>query len=102
MISLDLNEKVINESKKKSCNFIITHHPILYNPVKKLDFENDRRSGLIELLIKNNITLYSAHTNLDFTKYGVSFQLAKKLRLSNIKFLKNLFIFMKHQVLILL
>jgi hypothetical protein len=41
-------------------------------------------------LIKNNITLYSAHTNLDFTKDGVSFNLAKQLQLQNVKFLKNL------------
>ncbi len=34
---------------------------------------------MIEKLIKNNITLYSAHTNLDFTKHGVSYQLAKRL-----------------------
>jgi dinuclear metal center YbgI/SA1388 family protein len=42
------------------------------------------------MLVKNNITLYSAHTNLDFTKHGVSFQLAKRLQLKNINFLKNL------------
>jgi dinuclear metal center YbgI/SA1388 family protein len=45
---------------------------------------------MIEKLIKNNITLYSAHTNMDFTKHGVSYQLAKRLSLKNIRFLKNL------------
>lgn len=90
MLSLDLNEKVIKESVKKNCNLIITHHPLLFNPVKSLDFEHDGRSGLIRMLIKNDISLYSAHTNLDFTKDGVSFQLAKKLNLQKIRFLKNL------------
>lgn len=45
---------------------------------------------MIEKLINNNITLYSAHTNLDFTKHGVSYQLAKRLELKQIRFLKNL------------
>ncbi len=44
----------------------------------------------MEKLIKNDITLYSAHTNLDFTKDGVSFQLAKSLKLQSINFLENL------------
>ena len=49
--------------------------------------ENDKISRMIEKLIKKDITLYSAHTNLDFTKDGVSFQLAKRLKLINQNFL---------------
>jgi dinuclear metal center YbgI/SA1388 family protein len=45
---------------------------------------------MIQMLVKNNITLYSAHTNLDFTKQGVSYTLAKRLQLKKIRFLKNL------------
>jgi len=33
MLSLDLNEKVIEQALKKKCNFIITHHPLLFNPL---------------------------------------------------------------------
>jgi len=45
---------------------------------------------MVEKLIKNNISLYSAHTNLDFTKHGVSYQLAERIKLKKIRFLKNL------------
>lgn len=90
LISLDLNEEVINSAVKENCNLIITHHPILYYPLKNLDFSKNLKARMIEKLIKNNITLYSAHTNLDFTKHGVSYQLAKRLSLKNIRFLKNL------------
>lgn len=90
LISLDLTEAVIQSAQKENCNFIITHHPVLFYPLKHLDFSKSRIAKMIATLIKNNITLYSAHTNLDFTKYGVSYQLAKKLELKNIKFLKNL------------
>ena len=90
MLSLDLNENVIDQALKMNCNFIFTHHPLLFKPLRKIDTSANSTSLLIEKLIKNNITLYSAHTNLDFTKDGVSFQLAKKLNLLNIKFLVNL------------
>jgi len=90
LLSLDLKTEVIETAIKDNCNLIITHHPLLYYPLKNLDFSKSNRAIMIEMLIKNNITLYSAHTNLDFTKHGVSFQLAKKLGLKDIRFLKNL------------
>ena len=90
LLSLDLKEEVIESAIKENCNLIITHHPLLYYPLKNLDFSKSSRAKIIGKLIKNNITLYSAHTNLDFTKHGVSYQLAKRLSLSKIRFLKNL------------
>jgi len=90
LLCLDVDEKVIDEANRKNCNLIISHHPLLFRPLKKLDIEKDKISRIIEKLIKKDITLYSAHTNLDFTKDGVSFQLAKKLKLTNLKFLLNL------------
>ncbi len=90
LLSLDLNEQVIKVAQKENCNLIITHHPILYYPLKNLDFSKNQIARMIEILIKDDITLYSAHTNLDFTKHGVSYQLAKRLQLKKIKFLKNL------------
>lgn len=88
-ISLDLNQQVLTEAIKKNCNFIITHHPLIFTPIKKIN-PQERISSIITSLIKNDITLYSSHTNLDYTKDGVSFQLANKLGLKNIQFLKNL------------
>lgn len=89
-LCLELNEKALDEAVKKQCNLIISHHPLLFHPLKKIDIERSYNSRLIDKLIKNDITLYSAHTNLDFTKDGVSFILAKTLKLQKIKFLKNL------------
>ncbi|MGE5411449.1 MAG: Nif3-like dinuclear metal center hexameric protein, partial [Clostridiales bacterium] len=88
-LCLELTTQALKEAIKKKSNFIFTHHPLIFQPLKRIDTQNDRISKLIEELIKNNITLYSAHTNLDFTKNGVSFQLAKALNLKNIDFLEN-------------
>jgi len=87
-LCLELTEKALKEALDKNCNFIITHHPFIFAPLKRIDTEN-HQSHLIETLIKNNITLFSAHTNLDFTKEGVSYTLAEVLELKNIHFLEN-------------
>ncbi|HSD64066.1 MAG TPA: Nif3-like dinuclear metal center hexameric protein, partial [Ignavibacteriaceae bacterium] len=89
-LCLDVTPAVIDEAIKKSCNLIISHHPLLFHPIKKICTDKDYRSRIIEKLIRNDITLYSAHTNLDFTKDGVSFRLAKQLKLKNIEFLRKL------------
>ena len=87
LLCLEFTDKVADDAIKKNCNFIFSHHPLLFQPLKKIDLLNDKNSKLIERLIKNDITLYSAHTNLDFTKNGVSFELAKILKLRDISFL---------------
>ena len=88
-LCLELTEKSISQAIKKNCNFIFTHHPFIFKPLNKVNTHSDPKGKLIEKLIKNDITLYSAHTNLDFTKDGVSFELAKSLKLKNSKFLVN-------------
>lgn len=90
LLSLDLSDAVIEDAIENNCNFIITHHPVLYHPLKNLDFSRNQTALMIQKLIKNDITLYSAHTNLDFTRHGVSYQLAKRLNLKQIRFLKTL------------
>jgi dinuclear metal center YbgI/SA1388 family protein len=90
LLSLDLKEEVIESAIKENCNLIITHHPLLYYPLKNLDFSKNGSAAMLEKLIKNDIVLYSSHTNLDFTKHGVSYQLAKKLNLQKLKFMKSL------------
>lgn len=89
LIALELNTAVFESAVKNKCDFIFTHHPFIFNSLNKLDFDRDEKAFLIKKLIEKNVTVYSAHTNFDFTKEGVSFQLARKLGLKNISFLVN-------------
>ena len=89
MLCLELNDEVLKEALQKKCNFIFTHHPLIFKPIKKLDIENNSLAELIEKLFKYNISVYSAHTNFDSIIDGVSFELAKVLKLKNIRFLEN-------------
>jgi len=87
MLCLEVTQIVVEEAIKKRCNLIISHHPFLFSPLKKIDTDNDTTAQLAQLLLSNNLTLLSFHTNLDFAQNGVSFALAKKLQLQNIEFL---------------
>jgi dinuclear metal center YbgI/SA1388 family protein len=90
MLCLDATEEVVDEAAAKNCSLIVSHHPPFFLPLKRLDTANDRRGALIERLVKSDISLYSHHTNFDFAKDGVSFRLAQKLGLENVRFLRPL------------
>lgn len=88
-LTLELDQMSLDRALDKNCNFIFTHHPLIFKPINKINLTSNPLSLLIEKIIKNDITVYSAHTNFDFSKNGVSFKLAEKLKLKNIRFLEN-------------
>jgi dinuclear metal center YbgI/SA1388 family protein len=65
---------------------IVSHHPLLFSPLRAVTAGRPS-SALVIDLVKNGISLYSAHTNLDFTRGGPSFALAKLLDLHDVDFL---------------
>ncbi|SFA75983.1 dinuclear metal center protein, YbgI/SA1388 family [Clostridium frigidicarnis] len=71
LIALDATLEVIKEAKEKEVNLLITHHPLLFK--KPSSITNDTLQGkkILEL-IKNDINLYSAHTNLDSVNGGMN------------------------------
>ncbi|NLB81068.1 MAG: Nif3-like dinuclear metal center hexameric protein [Clostridiaceae bacterium] len=84
LVALDLDENTVNEAVNVGADVIITHHPILLTPINCIT--DDSVTGrLLIRLIKQNISLYSAHTNLDTTKGGVNDALAQKLGLTNVE-----------------
>jgi dinuclear metal center YbgI/SA1388 family protein len=86
LVCLDATEKSIREAAIRRANLIISHHPLLFRPLRAVDLRS--RSGrCVARLLKSKISLYSAHTNLDFSRGGTSFALAEKLRLRNMDFL---------------
>ncbi len=84
LIALDCTEKVIDEAAAKGADMIITHHPFIFKPIKNLDYSSPL-SRRIAKVIKNDILVYSAHTNLDIAYYGTNYTLAGLLELQNVK-----------------
>lgn len=88
LLTLDVDNDALKKAIDEKCNLIISHHPVFFQSLSKIDLATSK-GQLIELALRNKITIYTAHTNLDFTKNGVSFALAKKLGLEKINFLEN-------------
>lgn len=82
VIGLDLSKELVDFAIEKNANFIFLHHPFFFEEIKSLDFYSNR-GRILELLVKNRITVYSAHTNFDKVSFGVSNILAEKLGLKN-------------------
>lgn len=80
LIALDVLEEVVDEAIENGVELIIAHHPFIYRPLKKID-TSTATGRIVEKLIKHNITLYAAHTNLDVAKGGVNDLLAEALQL---------------------
>lgn len=78
IVALDINDDVIEEAVEKNADMIITHHPFIFGSIKNINSENVTGRRAIKL-IKNNISVYSAHTNLDIAKNGTNDVLANIL-----------------------
>lgn len=78
LFALDCTKEVIEEAKKLNAELIITHHPLLFRKPKNI-ISDDLQGSKIIALIKNNISLYSCHTNLDSAKGGINDALVRLL-----------------------
>lgn len=90
LVALDVTEGIAAEAARRGANLIVSHHPLLFHPLRTVTTGTSRERTLAAL-IRNGIALYSAHTNLDFTRGGTSFALAEALGVSVEGFLKSPF-----------
>lgn len=88
LISLDLDLQILDLARQEKVDLIVTHHPLFFRAPQNIDFDQ-AQGALIQGLIKSNISVYSAHTNVDAGEQGLSQVLAEKLGLEEIKPLDN-------------
>lgn len=84
LVAMDCTMEVIEEAIEKRCNFIFTHHPLLFIKPSTITTETLKGKKILKL-IKNDIALYSAHTNLDSVFNGINDYAAKILGYSSIE-----------------
>ena len=80
IIALDCTLDAVNQAIETGAELIITHHPIIFSPLKSVTAEST-----VYRLIKNNISVISAHTNLDIAYGGVNDCLAATLNLRDVE-----------------
>lgn len=86
LLCLDVTEEILQEAKARECNLIISHHPLLFQGLKHIS-GGTYIERIVISAIRDNIAIYSAHTNLDSARYGVSYQLAHELDLEDVEVL---------------
>lgn len=84
MVTLDVRPEVVQEAIDKDVDFILAHHPPIYRPINRLDLSQPQIRMYAEL-IKHNIRVYAAHTNLDNAEDGMNDWLAESLGLRAIE-----------------
>jgi dinuclear metal center YbgI/SA1388 family protein len=86
LVSLDCTEDLVLEAVEKKCNLIVSHHPLIFRPIRRITPENGNSKALIAA-VKTDIAVYAIHTNLDNIISGVNASIADKLGLINRKVL---------------
>ena len=86
LLCLDVTEAVIDEAITLGYNLIISHHPLIFRGYKSLT-GRDYVEKCIMKAIKNDIVVYSMHTNLDNAPQGVNYKIAEKIGLKNLHIL---------------
>lgn len=82
LLTLDATEEVIDEAIARKCNLVVAHHPIVFGGLKKINGNNYVERVAIKV-IKNDIAVYAAHTNLDNVRNGVCEMMARRLSLQH-------------------
>lgn len=84
LLCLDVTEGALSEAEKRECNMIVSHHPLIFHGLKHLTGGDATQRIVIEALRKG-IAVYSAHTNLDITRQGVSCEMARMLGIKELQ-----------------
>lgn len=82
LCTLDTLENIVEEAVEKNCNLIVSHHPIIFSGIKKLNGKNYVERAVIKA-IKHDIAVFAIHTNLDNVHLGVNKRIADKIGLLN-------------------
>lgn len=80
LVALDCTNSVVDEAIKIGAELIVTHHPVIFTPLKSIDAESK-----IGRLLENKISVISMHTNFDQGENGVNDILCRTIGLKNVK-----------------
>lgn len=80
LTALDPTPEVIREVRNRKADVLVTHHPLIFSPLRSLDLDTPI-GGLLQELLRQHIAVISAHTNLDSVQGGVNDILASSIGL---------------------
>ncbi len=88
LVALEVTKQVVDEAITRNIDLIICHHPLIFKPMKKI-VESEPTGSIVRKLIKNDISVYAAHTNLDIAEGGTNDYICQLLELMNVSGLER-------------
>ncbi len=88
LVTLDVTSDVIKEAIEMDACMVLSHHPVVIGGINKLS-DASMVSDVIINAVKNDIAIYSAHTNMDTAKNGINQKLAELFDLEDIVVMEN-------------
>lgn len=89
LVAVDITEAVLQEAVEKGCNLVVTHHPLLFHPLKQIT-PKSYVERCVTFALKHDIVLYAAHTNIDNAPHGVNHYWATQMGLKHCHVLQPL------------
>ncbi len=86
LLTTDVTPEVVNEAVSRGCQLILSHHPLLFHGLKQVCGQTPQARA-VEMAIKHEIAIYSAHTSLDSVQGGINTRLADRLGISDYRIL---------------
>ncbi|MEG1623024.1 MAG: Nif3-like dinuclear metal center hexameric protein [Alistipes sp.] len=83
LLAVDVTDAVLDEAEREGCDLIITHHPLVFHPLLRLNSANQVQR-CVARAIHQGIALYACHTNLDSAPNGMSWRLATILGINQL------------------
>lgn len=88
IVGFDCTPELVAEAVSVGADMIVTHHPLIFGGIKKISEASVTGRTVIEA-IRNGITVYACHTNMDKVLGGVSGTAASRIGLVNVRVLDS-------------
>ena len=84
LLCLDCTERAVEEAAAKGCSLIVAHHPLIFRSVSRVTDETPTGRAVLAAA-RLNVSVYCAHTNLDFCDGGLNDFAAETAELKNVR-----------------
>lgn len=84
LLCVDVTPGVLEEARRRGCNLVIAHHPLIFKGLKQITGRN-RVERCVAQALRDGIAVYSSHTATDCAPAGVSWEMAHRLGLENVE-----------------
>lgn len=88
LTALDVTPKTAEQAVSLRCDMILSHHPMFFEGLKRIDFSTSE-GNMVRRLVSENIAVYACHTNMDCAAGGINDYLADLFELSEVSVLEE-------------